>query len=617
MSAKLPLGGLDCDYHYNGAMPAESDALPQQLILDRYRPLEELGEGGFGSVVLAWDTKMQRRVAIKRLPLPRAKGRQGGRAASLRDSGLAEARTAALLNHPDIVTVHEWDTDSDEAFLIMEHVDGVSVAELLDDEGALDLDEAAAVLEAVFSAVEFAHENGVLHLDLKPQNVLVTRDGRAKVADFGVSALSTASGHTASYGGTPGYMPPEQIRGEAVDERTDVWALGALAFELLTDANPYISDSAEGALFKIEVAEPSTPLDFEPTLPPGIDDVVMTALAHDSAERYASVTHFAASLMPLLGDERAGRTALAARVSNLVQEEDAGATAVPWESVGLWDRTRPYATILARVAAAVTAAWMTWFALAAIDLSSAPAAAGAALAALAGVLAPALGISVGIVLFVAGLVASNAYWTAAILLVLAGAYWWFVARRDTAAALVPLAAPVLGIAHLSLASPFLAGFALAPLQAGLAALAGGALCVLAWASSPALVSFGNVDWHLLVSPFAGDPEVMTAVGARLHLAWTTPFAYIVLATWAIAAIAMSLLCRRASRPAAFLGAGVAALALWGGYYLAGTVAASGGPSVALLSWETVREPFARQMTASLILVVLVIAAGPPVRPEEE
>ncbi len=225
---------------------------------------------------------MQRRVAIKRLPLPRSAQRgaaAGATALAPRDSGLAEARTAALLNHPDIVTVHEWDTDSDEAFLIMEHVDGASLADLLDDDGALDLDEAAAVLDAVFSAVEFAHENGVLHLDLKPQNVLVSRDGRVKVADLGISALSTAAGHATSYGGTPGYMPPEQIRGEPVDERTDVWALGALAFELLTNANPFISDSAEGALFKIEVAEPSAPSDFDHGLPPEIDDVVMTALA--------------------------------------------------------------------------------------------------------------------------------------------------------------------------------------------------------------------------------------------------------------------------------------------------------------------------------------------------
>ena len=162
----------------------------QQLILDRYRPLEELGEGGFATVTLAWDTRMQRRVAIKRLALPRD---WTGNVLH-HPPGLAEARTAALLNHPAIVTVYDFETDADEAFLIMEHVDGASLERVLDDVGgALTLDEAAAVIDAVSSALSFAHDNGVLHLDIKPANVLVTRDGRVKVADFGMAALSSAS----------------------------------------------------------------------------------------------------------------------------------------------------------------------------------------------------------------------------------------------------------------------------------------------------------------------------------------------------------------------------------------------------------------------------------------
>ncbi len=597
-------------------MSAEKDALPQQLILDRYRPLEELGEGGFGSVVLAWDTKMQRRVAIKRLPLPASARR--GRAGSARDAGLAEARTAALLNHQDIVTVYEWDTDADEAFLIMEHVDGASLADVLDDGGALDSDEAAAVLDAVFSAVEFAHENGVLHLDLKPQNVLVSRDGRVKVADFGISTLSTASGHASSFGGTLGYMPPEQLRGERVDDRTDVWALGALAFEVLTDANPFISDSVEGALFKMEVAEPSAPSDFDSSLPPELDDVVLTALSPTPDERYPSVTRFAASLLPHLGDEQLGRSGLAARIETLVEEQPTDDEPGSWERVGLWDRARPYGSLLARATAAASATWLAWAGLDWLGLSRIPTVAGAALAALAGVLAPGLGVALGLLLFSAGLVAARAYVVAAVLVPLAAAYWWIWGRRDAGAALLPLAAPVLGVGHVALATPFLAGFVLSPVPAAAAALAGGALTVLAWAASPSTVAFGNVDWHVFANPaaaYAGGAA--TEVSANLHLAWTSPFTYVALLAWALAAVAMSLACRRASRPAATLGAAIAAATLWGGYFLAGTIAQTGGPSAAHLGWETLREPFARQMTASLILVVLVIAAGPPVRPEEE
>ena len=596
-------------------MPTERDDLTQQLILDRYRPLEDLGEGGYGSVVLAWDTRIQRRVAIKRLHLPRAT-RQGRGA---RESGLAEARMAALLTHPDIVTVYEWDTDSDEAFLIMEFVDGASLADLLDAGGPLDEDEAAAVLDAVFSAVEFAHENGVLHLDLKPANVLVARDGRVKVADFGVSTLSNATGHATSLGGTLGYMPPEQLRGEPVDERSDVWALGALAFEVVANANPYVSDSVDGAVFKAEVADPPAPSDFVAGLTAEIDDAIATALAASPDERYPSVTHFAATLVPLLGDERMGRASLADRVADAIAEEP-DEHAVTWDRVGLWDRGRPYAGALARVVAALATAWLAWAGLSALGFGRTPQLAGAATAALAAALAPELGVALGLLLFAAGLFAERAYVTGVLFVLLGGAYWWFVARRDRSAALLTLAAPVLGMGHLALATPFLAGFTLPPLQAAFAALAGGALTVLAWATAGAGQPFASVGWRLLLEPWASGDSAATATGTAaigLRAAWTSPFTYVALAAWALAAVAMSVACRRASRPAAFLGAAVAALLLWAGYALAGSAANLLADPVSALTWSTLKEPFARQMTASLILVVLVIGAGPPVRPEEE
>jgi predicted Ser/Thr protein kinase len=609
--------------HYNVRMQATPDELPQQLILDRYRPLEDLGAGGYGSVVLAWDTRIQRRVAIKRLPL----SQHARRSRSTRDSGLAEARMAAMLTHQDIVTVYEWDTDSDEAFLIMEFVDGVSLADLLDSGGPLDDDEAAAVLDAVFSAVEFAHENGVLHLDLKPANVLVARDGRVKVADFGVSTLSSAMGHGSSLGGTLGYMPPEQLRGETVDERTDVWALGALAFEVLANANPYVSDSVEGSLFKAEVAEPAMPSDFERGLSGEIDTIVATALAGSPGERYPSVTHFASSLLPLLGDERMGRANLADRVAQIVAEEPDEHT-VTWDRVGLWDRGRPFVDALARVVAAAATAWLAWAGLSVLGLGRTATIVGAGLAALAGALAPALGVALGLAAFSVGLFAKHAYVTGALLVVLGAAYWWFVGRRNRSAALLPLAAPVLGMAHLSLATPFLAGFMLPPLQAALAALAGGALTVLAWATAGGGQPFASVGWRLLIKPWAaqgtagaaaaGAGEAVTAVAVGLRAAWTSPFTYVALVAWAVAAVAMSLACRRASRPAAFLGTAIAAAVLWGGYALAGAASALfGAHAIPALTWAVYKEPFARQMTASLILVVLVVAAGPPVRPEEE
>lgn len=581
-------------------MPREHDEdVSGPLILGRYRPLEELGEGGYGSVVLAWDTRMQRRVAIKRLPLSVHDRRYA------KTAGLAEARTAALLNHPDIVTVYEWDTDADEAFLIMEHVDGASLAELLDANGPLDLDEGAAVLDAVFSAVEFAHENGVFHLDLKPHNVLIARDGRVKVTDFGVSTLSTVTGHASTLGGTLGYMPPEQLRGEHIGPQTDVWALGALAFEVLTDANPFVSESVEGALFKAEVAETPLPSDFAADLPREIDDVVLGALAPEANDRYPSVTRFATALLPYLGDERLGRGSLAARVELFV-EDDVGDAAPPsWERVGLWDRLEPYGRVLGRVIAAAAAGWLAWAGLSAFALKPTALYVGTGLAALAGLLAPELGAAVGLIAFAAGLAAVDAYVLGGLFVVLATAYWWLVGRRNAAAAIVPLAAPLLGIGQLALATPFLAGFLLSPVAAAAASLAGGTLALMAWAISGGVRQYLSVDWRLFAAPLE-----QSASGAALRALWTSPATWALLASWALAAAAMSLLCRRASRPAAFAGAALGAAIVWAGSAVGAW--ALGQPDPWTASLYT-----AQQLTGSLILVVLVVAAGPPVRPEEE
>ncbi len=247
----------------------------QQLILDRYRPLAELGEGGYATVVLAWDTRMQRRVAIKRLPLP-----LDARGGVLHNPpGLAEARTAALLNHPAIVTVYDFATDADEAFLIMEFVDGCSLDVLLDRiRGPLDADETAAVIGAVADALEFAHGNGVLHLDVKPGNVLIARDGRIKVADFGMAALSSATGHGIAGGGTIGYMPLEQLEGRTVSESTDEWALALLAYECLTGANPFSAPTAEAARTRIETLEPPPTSAYGPGFGAAVDVILLAGL---------------------------------------------------------------------------------------------------------------------------------------------------------------------------------------------------------------------------------------------------------------------------------------------------------------------------------------------------
>ncbi len=574
--------------------------MEQPLILDRYRPLADLARGGFGEVVLAYDTRMQRRVAIKRLQVA---GGPGLRAAS--PAGLAEARTAAMLNHPNIVTVFEWDTDDDEAFLIMEFIEGPSLADLLDTCGALDLDEAAAVIGDVAAAVAYAHDNGVLHLDIKPENVLVTRDGRAKVTDFGIAALSSATGHGPAAGGTLGYMPLEQLRELEVDERTDVWALAALAFEVLTDANPFSAKSIEGSVFKVDVMDVPVPSEYANDLPRELDDVFSAALAPHAEERYGSVAGFASALLPHLGDAGYGRESLIESVEAEFATESPD-DAVDWERVGLWDRAPRAGAVIGRLMGALAGGWLAWAGLTAVSLDPAPALAGAGLAALAGLLAPGLGALLGLALFL-GAVAMNGWWPIALALGVSGALvWWFAGRRDAGFA-GALLAPVLGVPRIPLAMPLLLGFWITPLRSAALAAYGAAVTLLASAASGGRAPYLAVDWHFFVDPLGSR---VIAGGVRTLVSDPSPI--VVIATWAAAAAVMSLACARASRLASFVGMGLAGATLWGGYTLAQMTSQAVNGS---MTW--IGEGLLPYLTASLILVVLVGAAGAPPRAEDE
>ncbi len=574
--------------------------MEQPLILERYRPLETLGEGGYGTVVLAYDTRMQRRVAIKRLPFP---ADRSGRPVA--PAGLAEARTAALLNHPSIVTVHEWDTDADEAFIIMEHVDGATVGDLMQaSDGPLTLDEAAAVVEAVADALEFAHDNGVLHLDIKPDNVLVTRDGRVKVADFGIAALSSAAGHGHGAGGTPGYMPLEQIRGHELDESTDVWAFGVLVYEMLTDANPYYAETWEGAVFKAEIVEPPAPREFAPRLPAELDDVLLTALAPVPTERYPGVRSLANHLLDHLGDSHAGRRSLAALVEDVCGEESFDRDDT-WE-IGIWDRLARWGYPVAAGASGVLAAWLAWAGLAPFGLGSVAVGAVAALVALAGVLAPGLGLGIGTALLSIGIVREGMVLAGVSLFVIAAVVWWAFGRRG-AGWLASFAGPLLGMARVSPSAPLLTGFVLPPLPAaGISAFAA-LLTMTASAASGGSAPFADVEWTMLLNPW-GVIAASAAFGELL----STPAPLAVLLGWSAAGVTMSLCCRSASRLMALVGIALGSVALLGGYLLADVVASQGNASV---TWSS--EGLLLRVAASSILMVLVVAAGPPIRAEEE
>lgn len=588
--------------------------MEQQLILDRYRPLDELGAGGFGTVVLAWDTRMQRRVAIKRLPLPR-----DSRGVAQQPPGLAEARTAAMLNHPSVVTVFDFDTDSDEAFVVMEHVDGLTLSELLDNlDGPLDPNEAAAVIDAVASALEFAHANGVLHLDVKPDNVLVTREGRVKVADFGMAELSSASGHGPAWGGTLGYMPLEQLEGGKATERTDEWALGALAYEILTGYNPFDAVSLDTAAELLETVEPEPVSKLNRALSSQVDPVVAQALALNALDRYPDVTSFADDLVPLLGNPAAGEALLAELVETYADEPPLDEDEFP-PGVGLWDLLGgKFGRGLVRAIAGAESAWLAWAGLVPFGLATPAYAAAVALVALAAVLAPPLGVFLGLGCFVAGLFATGLWPLAVIVALLTGSWWWFLGRSGAGAAVLPLSAPIFGIVRMPFAGALLAGFALPPLPAAMTGLLGGILVMLASA-----VSAQGAPYLVVWAPYALDIwGTDLALGSVMALV-SSPAAYVALAGWPLAAAVMSWACARASRAWAMVGAVLGSGVLAGAYALADEVSVAlyeraGGAAAALN--QPARYSDATTLIAlgsSLILVVMVAAFGAPVRPEEE
>ena len=214
--------------------------------LSHYRILEKIGAGGMGVVYRAHDERLDRDVALKALPT----GLLSDKAARRRFR--KEALALSRLNHPGIATIFDFDTQEGVDFLVMEHIQGVTLGETLAG-GPLPEKEVAALGAQIASALEGAHERGVVHRDLKPGNILVTLKGQAKVLDFGLAMLLRPEGEATQVGtmsqeyaavGTLPYMAPEQLRAERVDARSDIYAAGAVLFEMATGQRPFPYDGA-------------------------------------------------------------------------------------------------------------------------------------------------------------------------------------------------------------------------------------------------------------------------------------------------------------------------------------------------------------------------------------
>ncbi len=307
-----------------------------------------------------------------------------------------------------------------------------------------------------------------------------------------------------------------------------------------------------------------------------------------------------------LGDPALGRESLADLVDAYAEDEAEPTPGL--ETVGVWDRLQgPLGGALLRSVAAVESAWLAWSGLVPFNLERPAMLGAAALVAFAGALAPSLGMGLGLGVLIAGVLVSGAWIVGAGLLVAGVLWWWFLARRSPGAAVLPLAAPVLGAVKLGPAQPLLSGFALRPLPAAATALLGGVLAAVA-----AAVSAGGPPYLDVWAPYVVDVWNADLALASLRTLATSPAAYVALAGWPLAAVVMSLACARATRAGAAVGAVLGAGVLGGAYYLASRVAdALDSPG----QWAG--NGLAVSLGASLILMLLVTALGAPMRAEED
>ncbi len=281
-------------------MTYSAEALSAALV-DRYRIERELGSGGMATVYLALDLKHQRRVAVKVLH-PDLAAALGG------ERFLAEIRTTANLQHPHILPLHDSGEAGGFLFYVMPFVDGESLRDRLDREKQLPIEDALRIAREVADALEYAHKQGVVHRDIKPENILL-QGGHAAVADFGIAlAVQSAGGQrmtqTGLSLGTPQYMSPEQAMGErAIDARSDIYALGAVLYEMLTGDPPFLGSTVQAIVAKVLTEKPTAPSTVRDTVTPGVEQAVLRALAKLPADRFASAADFAAALW---SDSRTG-----------------------------------------------------------------------------------------------------------------------------------------------------------------------------------------------------------------------------------------------------------------------------------------------------------------------
>lgn len=280
----------------------------------RYEILSELGRGAMGVVYKARDPQIDRLVALKTISLW---GQEPDEEKEFRLRFMNEAQAAGRLHHSGIVAVFDVgeDPDNHDPYIVLEYVPGESLNRILSREKKFPVERAVKLAEELADALDYAHAQGVTHRDIKPANILITQDGRAKIADFGIAKLNLA--HFTIPGrvlGTPAYMAPEQLSGEAVDGRSDLFSVGVILYAMVTGHSPFQGNSATTVCFKVANREPVAASSLDMTLPAELDAVISRAMAKDAKERYQRGADFAEDLRILQQNYRASPGGTTSRI---------------------------------------------------------------------------------------------------------------------------------------------------------------------------------------------------------------------------------------------------------------------------------------------------------------
>ena len=258
---------------------------------DRYEIVEVIGAGGMAVVYKAIDQRLNRFVAVKILRDELARDEE------FRARFQIEAQAVAMLSHPNIVSVYDVSHTAGVEYIVMELIEGVTLMQYMQKKGALSWKEAAHFSTQIAKALEHAHSKGIVHRDIKPQNIMVLRDGSVKVADFGIACLAnSANTLTQEALGSVHYMSPEQARGDRTDARSDIYSAGVVLYEMLTGRLPFEGDNAVSVAIQHLSSVPLSPREINPDVPEALELICMKAMASDLEKRYASADEMLADL---------------------------------------------------------------------------------------------------------------------------------------------------------------------------------------------------------------------------------------------------------------------------------------------------------------------------------